>query len=104
MRLQSDPTVIYGLDNFDGNLTHQDLKNKNKYNTYVIKGLPPGPICNPGRASLQAALTPSQSKYLYFVSQNNGSHHFSKNLREHNLAVRKYQLRRNKSAEAESGN
>lgn len=104
MRLQSDPTVIYGLDNFDGNLTRKDLKTPTQYNTYVINGLPPGPICNPGQASLQAVLKPAVSKYLYFVSKNDGSHHFSESLREHNRAVRKYQLRRKKITKVKSGN
>lgn len=91
MRLQSDPTVIYSLDDFDGNLTRTDLENQNPYNTYVVKGLPPGPICNPGRDAILAVLHPADTPYLYFVSKNDGSHYFSTNLREHNRAVRKYQ-------------
>lgn len=91
MGLASDPTVIYGLKNFDGNLRKEDLSNPHPYNTYVHAGLPPGPICNPGRASIQAALNPEQTDYLYFVSKNDGSHHFSSTLAEHNQAVRKYQ-------------
>ena len=94
MRLESDPTVIYGMSNFDGNLTRQDLETPNPYNTYLIKGLPPGPIANPGRASLEAVLYPSKEPYLYFVSKNDGSHHFSRTLDEHNQMVRKYQLRK----------
>ncbi len=93
MRLQSDPTVIYGLNEFDGNLTRRHLETPTPYNTYTQGGLPPGPIANPGRASLEAALFPAETRYLYFVSQNDGSHHFSKTLAEHNRAVRKYQLR-----------
>ncbi len=91
MRLQSDPTVIYGMADFDGNLLRSDLKEPNPYNTYLIPALPPGPICNPGRESLQAVLLPDKNDYLYFVSKNDGTHQFSKTLREHNRAVRKYQ-------------
>ncbi len=91
MKLQSDPTVIYGLEDFTGTLTKQDLITPTPYNTYQIQGLPPGPICSPGRDSLQAVLTPADTAYLYFVSKNDGSHQFSKNLQEHNRAVRKYQ-------------
>ena len=91
MRLQSDPTVIYGLPDFNGNLTRKDLRRATPYNTYVIDGLPPGPICNPGRAALEAVLHPAASPALYFVSKNNGSHQFSSTLTEHNRAVRKYQ-------------
>ena len=91
MRLQSDPTVIYGLPDFNGNLTRKDLRRATPYNTYVINGLPPGPICNPGRAAMEAVLHPADSTALYFVSKNNGSHYFSTTLREHNRAVRRYQ-------------
>ena len=93
MRLQTDPTVIYGIAGFNGNLTRVDLKNPHPYNTYVHPGLPPGPICNPGRAAIEAVLTPAKSKALYFVSKNDGSHYFSRTLKEHNRAVRKYQKR-----------
>ena len=89
--LCSDPTVIYGIDGFDGNLRKRDLEQRTPYNTYLIQGLPHGPIANPGRASLEAALYPAQVTYLYFVSRNDGSHHFSTTLREHNAAVRRYQ-------------
>jgi UPF0755 protein len=91
MRLQSDPTVIYGLDNFSGNLTRKDLKKETPYNTYLIPGLPPGPICNPGKESITAVLHPADAPYYYFVSKNNGTHYFSTTLKEHNQAVRKYQ-------------
>ncbi len=91
MRLQSDPTVIYGLDDFDGNLTRRHLRTPGPYNTYTIHGLPPGPIANPGLAAINAALFPAAVDYLYFVSKNNGSHHFSVTLREHNKAVARYQ-------------
>ena len=94
MRLQSDPTVIYGLENFNGNLTRADLRSPSPYNTYKIRGLPPGPIANPGLAAMKAALFPAAVGYLYFVSRNDGSHHFSRSLREHNVAVRKYQKNR----------
>ena len=91
--LQSDPTVIYGLPNFDGNLHKQDLSHPSPYNTYRWVGLPPGPIASPGADSIRAALYPSTSKYLYFVSKNDGTHHFSATLVEHNRAVEKYQKR-----------
>ena len=94
MRLESDPTVIYGLKDFDGNLTKKDLQSPNPYNTYRHRGLPPGPIANPGRDSLNAVLNPVQTEYLYFVSRNDGSHHFSSTLKEHNRAVVRYQKRR----------
>ena len=94
MRLESDPTVIYGTKDFDGNITRKHLKTKTPYNTYRIKGLPIGPIANPGRASLEAALFPEKTAYLYFVSKKDTTHYFSKNLKEHNRAVRKYQLGR----------
>lgn len=91
MALQSDPTVIYGIREFNGNLTKKDLLRPTAFNTYLNPGLPPGPIANPGRDSLQAVLSPAKSNYLYFVSKNDGSHHFSKNLTEHNRAVARYQ-------------
>jgi len=94
MRLQSDPTVIYGLDDFDGNLTREHLETKNPYNTYRIKGLPPGPICNPGLSSMEAVLFPADVNYLYFVSRNDGTHHFSSDLKSHNEAVITYQIKR----------
>jgi UPF0755 protein len=94
MRLQSDPTVIYGVENFDGNLTKKHLKKVTRYNTYRIRGLPPGPICNPGIDSIMAALYPAPANYLFFVSKNDGSHHFSADLASHNKAVIKYQIKR----------
>lgn len=90
--LQSDPTVIYALTSFDGDLRKKDLSVESPYNTYRVRGLPPGPISNPGSASIHAALFPVPTKYLYFVSRNDGSHKFSSTLSEHNSAVRKYQL------------
>ena len=91
MRLQSDPTVIFGIKNFNGNLTREDLRTYTPYNTYRINGLPPGPIGNPGEVALQSALFPDDVDYLYFVSMNNGTHQFSKTLEEHNMAVNKFQ-------------
>lgn len=93
MRLESDPTVIYGIKDFNGNLTRKDLTTYTPYNTYRIKGLPPGPIANPGLDSLKAVLDPSDGPYLYFVSKNNGTHYFSRTIKEHNNAVSKYQKR-----------
>ncbi len=92
-KLQSDPTVIYAIDNFNGNLTRKHLRTKTSYNTYTNYGLPPGPIANPGRQALIAALNPATVPYLYFVSKNDGTHHFSRNLKEHNGAVNYYQKR-----------
>ena len=89
--LQSDPTVIYGLDYFDGNLRKKDLDSKSPYNTYKNRGLPPGPIANPGLGSIRAALYPAPTRNLYFVSRNDGTHQFSSTLAEHNRAVDKYQ-------------
>jgi UPF0755 protein len=94
MRLQSDPTVIYGIKNFDGNLRWRDLKKDTPYNTYLRAGLPPTPIANPGKGSILAALYPAESPYLYFVSRNDGTHVFSASLAEHNRAVNRYQRRR----------
>ncbi len=96
MRLESDPTVIYGIKNFDGNLTRKHLTTPTPYNTYKIRGLPIGPIANPGRASLKAALYPENTQYIYFVSRKDSTHQFSTNLKQHNRAVRKYQLGRRK--------
>ena len=94
MPLCSDPTVIYGLPEFDGNLTKEDLETPTPYNTYLIRGLPAGPIANPGRLSLRAVLYPADVDYRYFVSRNDGSHVFSSSLKEHNKAVWKYQKRK----------
>ncbi|HET8721236.1 MAG TPA: endolytic transglycosylase MltG [Nitrospira sp.] len=91
--LQSDPTVIYGLPNYDGNIHKKDLSSPSPYNTYRISGLPPGPIANPGIQSIRAALYPSNSRALYFVSRNDGTHQFSATLAEHNEAVERYQKR-----------
>jgi UPF0755 protein len=91
MMLYSCPTVIYGIKDFNGNLTKRDLARYTPYNTYLIRGLPPGPICNPGKEAIEAALYPARTEYLYFVSKNDGSNHFSSTLEEHNIAVWKYQ-------------
>ena len=95
MRLQSDPTVVFGLVNHSGPITREDLLTATPYNTYVIAGLPAGPICNPGKESILAVLRPTPTKDLYFVSKNDGTHHFSAALTEHNNAVQKYQRKKN---------
>ena len=92
MKLQTDPTVIYGMgERFQGNIRRRDLREETRYNTYVHYGLPPTPICLPGRAALDAAVRPAAGKALYFVAKGDGSHQFSTTLREHNAAVRHYQ-------------
>lgn len=96
MKLDCDPTIIYALKQegrFAGRLRTKDLKFDTPYNTYLYPGLPPGPICNPGQKSIESALYPAEEDYLYFVSKNDGSHHFSRTLKEHLRAVRKYQKR-----------
>jgi len=90
MRLQTDPTVVYGVEDYTGTITRRHLNTPTPYNTYIIYGLPPGPIASPGRAALHAAVFPEDSDYYYFVSRGDGSHHFSRTLREHNNAVQKY--------------
>lgn len=92
MPLQADPTVIYGIDDFDGNLRRKDLKTDQPYNTYTRPGLPPTPIANPGLASIRAVLYPADVPYLYFVAKGDGSHAFSERLNEHNSAVHEYQI------------
>jgi UPF0755 protein len=96
MPLQMDPTVIYGVKRFDGTVTRKDLRTPGPYNTYLNRGLPPGPIANPGLAALDAALNPSKADYLFFVSNNDGSHTFSRTLHEHNLAVDRFLAARQK--------
>jgi len=94
MRLQADPTVRYGLKDSAGPLTQADLKNPTPYNTYTISGLPPGPITNPGKASIEAVISPAQTDYLYFVAKDETSHYFSRSLEEHNRAISKYRKRK----------
>ena len=93
MRLQTDPSVIYGLGpEFDGNLTRAHLQQETPYNTYRINGLPPTPIASPGRDAIRAAVQPASGESLYFVARGDGTHQFSSTLDEHNAAVRKYQI------------
>jgi UPF0755 protein len=94
MKLQSDPTVIYGIPNYAGNITKKDLLTRTSYNTYVIYGLPLGPIGNPGKSAIMAALFPEQTDYLFFVSQNDGRHVFTSTYADHQKAVNKFQVDR----------
>ena len=101
MRLDSDPTVIYGLKDFNGNLTRKHLRTPTPYNTYRRYGLPPTPISNPGKASIHSVLYPAKNKFLYFVARGDGSSKFSKTLREHNKAVWYFQKVRKKHGDPE---
>jgi UPF0755 protein len=92
--LQSDPTVIYGIPDFNGNITKEDLKTDTPYNTYIHAGLPPTPICNPGLEAVKAALNPDGSEYLFFVAKGDGTHFFSKTYKEHKAAVEEYQKKK----------
>lgn len=97
MRLQTDPTVIYGMgERFNGNLRRADLLADTPYNSYTRKGLPPTPICSPGRAAIHAALHPAEGKTLFFVARKDGTHQFSETLRQHNNAVRQFQLKKSR--------
>jgi len=91
MKLETDPTVVYGLKNYTGVIHRSDLENPHPYNTYVHAGLPPGPIANPGLKALLAAVQPAAVDYLYFVSKNNGTHFFSADYHDHARAVQQYQ-------------
>jgi UPF0755 protein len=91
MRLQADPTVIYGIKNYNGNITKKDLMTKNEYNTYKINGLPKSPICSPSESSIRAASRPKKTDFLYFVANDKGEHIFSRNYKDHVNAVNKYQ-------------
>jgi len=93
MPLQADPTVLYALGKVGGTLLRRDLQVDSPYNTYLYAGLPPGPIANPGQAALRAAVEPAATDYLYFVARGDGTHHFSRTLREHLQAVRRYRSR-----------
>lgn len=92
MKLQSDPTVIYGIENYDGNIHKKDLLTDTPYNTYTRKGLPIGPVANPGADALHASVNPATTDYLYFVGNGQGVHIFSKTYEEHNKAVKKFQV------------
>ncbi len=94
MKLDCDPTVRYAVKKFTGPITVSDLKSESPYNTYRRTGLPPTPICSPGRESIHAAMYPKKTDFLYFVAKNDGSHRFSKTLKEHNEAVQRYQRRK----------
>lgn len=94
MPLATDPTIIYGIPNFNGNITKQDLQRPGPYNTYINVGLPPTPISNPGAEAIRAVLNPATTDYLYFVARGDGTHQFSRTEEEHNEAVRKYQIER----------
>jgi UPF0755 protein len=96
MKLQADPTVTYGTDRSGYRISKKDLSRKTEYNTYSIKGLPPGPIASPSIKSIRAALFPADVKHLFFVSKNNGSHHFSATGKEHYEAVALYRIERNR--------
>ncbi len=102
MALATDPTIIYGIHNFSGDLKKSDLERPGPYNTYLNVGLPPTPISNPGLGSLKAVLFPAQTNYFYFVSKNDGTHYFSKTGEEHQQAVRQYQSARHHETDAET--
>jgi UPF0755 protein len=90
MPLQSDPTAVYGVRAFSGKVSKADIQRQSPYNTYLNKGLPPGPIGNPGGDAVRAAIEPAKTDYLYFVARQDGTHQFSRNLADHNQAVARY--------------
>jgi UPF0755 protein len=96
--LQADPTCIYGIKSFGEEITEKDLRRKTRYNTYIIKGLPPGPIASPGLKSIIAALYPAKVPYIFFVSNNDGTHTFSVTPREHQLAVEIYRKKKHEES------
>jgi len=98
--LQADPTAIYGVKSSRERITRNDLLRKTAYNTYVIKGLPPGPIASPSRKSIEAALNPASVPYLFFVSNNDGTHVFSVTIGEHTAAVKAYREKKRLKAES----
>ncbi len=100
MKLQADPTAVYGTKAWITKVTRQDLKRKSPYNTYLHKGLPPGPIANPGRGAILAALYPENVDYLFFVAQGDGSHYFSKDFGDHEKAIGRYRSNKRKAKEA----
>ena len=91
MKMECDPTIIYGIENYDGIIHKSDIRNPHPWNTYVHPGLPKGPIANPGAGAIHAALYPADTKYLYFVAKDDGSHHFSASYAEHARMVNRYQ-------------
>jgi UPF0755 protein len=97
MRLQADPTAVYGTKAWITKVTREDLKRKSPYNTYRHKGLPPGPIANPGRGAILAALYPENVDYLFFVAQGDGSHFFSKDFGDHEKAIGRYRSNKKKA-------
>ena len=103
MKLQTDPTVIYGIADFDGNITRKHLLTPTPFNTYVRKGLPPTPICNPGQAAIHAAVHPDTTKELYFVSRGDGTHVFSKTFEEHDAYVDRYQRKKKRAGPRKEG-
>jgi UPF0755 protein len=102
MPLQADPTAIYGVKSYSRKIKKSDLKKKTPYNTYVIRGLPPGPIASPGIKSIVAALYPADVQYIYFVSKRNGTHIFSKTLSEHNSAIARIKAQQEEKEEVVS--
>jgi UPF0755 protein len=99
MPLQADPTAVYGVKSAKQKILKKDLLNKTDYNTYVIEGLPPGPIASPGLKSIVAALYPANVPYFYFVSKRDGTHHFSETLEEHLDAIRKVKAQKEQAPE-----